>query len=53
MKASKLLKAYLWAEIAFMAYLVLKPKNPAAPNGARDDIETRLKETLENGTQDP
>jgi hypothetical protein len=50
-KASKVFKLYCWAELAFVGYLLLKPKKPAEPS-LLDDLQKQLKEK-DNGTQDP
>ena len=61
MKASTFFRAYLWAEVLFMGYLVLKPRRSAgqAPEPLDDMLAPlnsgadRVKETIDHATQDP
>ena len=48
----KLLKAYLWAEVLFVGYLILKPKSaqPSPEEQALDDLKNRLKKEIENAS---
>ena len=54
MKAGQLFKAYCWAELAFVGYLLLKPKSdhPSEAEQAVDDVKDQLKEKF-NAPQNP
>lgn len=51
MKASSVLKAYLWAEVIFCAYLLVK--KPGDKPDAVDELKKKVKEEIDAATQDP